>query len=319
MSQAQEINDELWEPIGKLTLEAYASIIDVPIDSVFAAYLRLCSGCSFPKLAGHMAALGFGTHDKRYWRYRVDQVVHKSGRFIEPTLRFRSTNVLDDERIHEHLRQTALLLVDSFPVSIPRLPTQELRQRYYCFYHKRQCVKFTLLITHEDLCVFVSPEAPGSIHDKTWFHKSLTQFRHSDWELIWGDTAYSGAPHIICKWERPVDDRERAFNDIAQVARTRIERYFSMFSTSFHFFSSKIDWCRDSQSNTFFYVRFACDIRNCSILLRSPKVALVPRNLVWCPCRMSALTDLEKNKRIYTLAKQRKERKKRERGEVDHL
>jgi hypothetical protein len=119
--------------------------------------------------------------------------------------------------------------VHSFPVRIVKLRTQKERQTYYCHHHRRQCVKITVMITHEDLCILCSNEYTGSTHDKTALHHCAEGLTHTPNEMIWADTAYSGWPHILTKWDQPRSNQERAFNDVAQIARTRVERYFSFF------------------------------------------------------------------------------------------
>ena len=57
-----------------------------------------------------------------------------------------------------------------FSVRAPHLPTQALRRLYYCQYHKRQCVKFQLTLTHEDIVVDLGMEQLGSAYDKAIFH-----------------------------------------------------------------------------------------------------------------------------------------------------
>ena len=56
-----------------------------------------------------------------------------------------------------------------FSVRVPHLPTQALRRLYYCQYHKRQCVKFQLTLTHEDIVVDFGMEQLGSAYDKRFF------------------------------------------------------------------------------------------------------------------------------------------------------
>ena len=68
------------------------------------------------------------------------------------------------------------MMTDSFPVRVPRLGTQHIRQKYYCHYHRMQCVKLFIVITHEDIVLFVSGEAPGSTNDKQFLHRGLHSF-----------------------------------------------------------------------------------------------------------------------------------------------
>ena len=203
---------------------------------------------------------------------------------------------------------------DSFPIHIPHLPTQELRQRYFCFYHKRQCIKIFLVITHEDLCCYVSPEAPGSCNDKTFLHLCMQRFEHSVDDLLWADTAYSSTPHVVCKFEKPMTNQERHFNDIAGIARTRVERYFAFIHNNFKIFQLNDDWRRGSRSLTAQMMTFVCDLRNFHVVSQSPSTFRVPKGEP-CQCGWQSLNQEQMKDRAKQLAKSRIERAKRAREE----
>ena len=74
-----------------------------------------------------------------------DRIYDNAGRFINGAWRFRETNTTDsrlpDSRLPDSLSKVRMM-TDSFPVRVPHLGKQHIRQKYYCHYHRMRCVKY---------------------------------------------------------------------------------------------------------------------------------------------------------------------------------
>ena len=77
----------------------------------------------------------------------------------------------------------------------------------------------------------------------------MSNFEHYVGEDLWTDTAsYSGAPHCLCKYEKPITNRERMFNAFAQIIRQRIESYHAWLHNNFSIITRIRSWLRTHDS-----------------------------------------------------------------------
>lgn len=236
-------------------------------------------------------------------------------RFIDPIHRFRERNILNDDRIPQLVRENMLWMVDSTPVGVPRQKGTIGRQ-YWCEYHKMQCVKFTVGITHEDIAVLVGEEVRGGENDKADFHNVAHNVLHfKDLDFVCADTAYSSAPHVFCKYEHPLTNREMHWNAVMQIVRQRVEKYFAWMKNNFKAFRHTDMYLRDRKSRLAKMVSFVCDLRNMTILRDHPSSYRVPSGEL-CTCCFGDLTPQEKKERNKQLAAERYRRKKRRREEI---
>ena len=239
--------------------------------------------------AAEIALLGphtwvcMGSLTKQNAAYHVKKALDAPRRFIDGNLRFRQANVLDDERVPAFMRRTTLMMTDTLPIPIPKPKTQAERQRHWCHYHRKQCVKLLVVISHEDLVLFVGRAHMGSKSDKTILHEDLSEFPHAaQHDFMWADTAFSATPHVICKFEKPLTQRERNFNAIAQITRTRIERFFAFVHNNFQY----VKYTRVSPSMIAKTFSFICDVNNFRLLLEKPSLTIdIP--FLSCPCSRS--------------------------------
>jgi hypothetical protein len=309
-------------PVSEVELAMYAAATSRPLALVRAAYLQARLDLSMPNVADLMERIYGEKKSPELWAFWLKWLLAQEPKYITPTHRLRKTNTLEHDKRFAAVRNLAKLrwMVDSFPVRVPAQATQKLRQHYWCVHHRIECVKFTVILTHEDLVCFVSGEFAGSVHDKTAFHSCMSEVLHSTdvMDDIVADTAYSGAPHITTKWEKPRSNKERAWNAYLQIFRSRIERFFGCLHNNFKFVHQTAAYKRGYKDTYLFgMLQFICDLTNFTKLRKLPLAPLVTLGGELCPCRYGRLSAEGTKMRARYLAQERKIRDSmKEQGEI---
>ena len=135
MRRLEDVAAQTLGPFTREEVRAYAIATGNKLEVVVALLEMAIHGMSYNLLQEAMCDKWGVDVDKTTWRKRFNVALALPRPFIHPMLRFRASNNLSqDLRIPESIATLASFMTDSFPVPIPHLPTQELRQKYYCFH-----------------------------------------------------------------------------------------------------------------------------------------------------------------------------------------